>query len=477
MRCNFTGLLAMGALLLVAPSWAAEETPYTAVVLEQGAEVRAGPGQRFYVTQQLEPGAQVEVYQRDVGDWLAIRPPEGSFSWIPQADLEMTDEPGIAEITAEQAQAWLGSRAERIKQHKSHITLARGERVEVLGKKQVEDVDGSPQLWLKIAPPAGEFRWVHSRQVRKAKGKELAATDSLLPVKPGRKVANSQDADEEMAEMRPRVRRSNITLSDLQEEKPEIAPRAPREETLAEESDQERYPAKQVAYEEPVKETPARSLSPDGFVPRRRSSSKSGSAPASPSRNTAGPTKGTSSDARVAAASTSPTPVPTASDKDITRELDELDLKLSLMLARDKSTWNFSSFKSRIEQIVETAPTPGDRGQARFMLDKIKRFEDAFDVRTLPEVAPTAPVAGRDFRAYDGEGWLTAVKSSDKPVAPYALVDADGRRICFVSPTPGLSVSSHLNKRVGLYGKRGLIPDLNEPHVLASKVVDLDRLR
>ena len=96
-------------------------------------------------------------------------------------------------------------------------------------------------------------------------------------------------------------------------------------------------------------------------------------------------------------------------------------------------------------------------------------------MQSLPEAAPAAAVAGKDFRAYDGEGWLTAVNVSDKPVAPYALVDADGKRICFVSPTPGLSVSSHLNKRVGLYGKRGLVPDLNVPHVLASKVVDLNR--
>ena len=467
MRCNFTCLLAMGAMLLAAPSWAAEEVPYTVVVLDQGAEVRAGPGQRFYVTQQLEPGAQIEVYRRDVGDWLAIRPPEGSFSWIPQADLEMTDEPGIAEITAEQAQSWLGSRAERIKQHKSHITLTRGERVEVLGKKQVEDADGSPQLWLKIAPPAGEFRWVHSRQVRKAKTGELAATKDLLPVKRGRNVAGSHDADEDPAEIRPRVPRSNITLSDLREEKPEIAPRVSREETLAEETGPSRHPARQIAYEEPVKETPTRSLSPDGFVPRRRQQSTSGTTPASPYRTATAPPKLNSSDTRLA----------TASDRDVARELDELDLQLSLMLARDKSTWNFAPLKSRIERIVESAATPGDRGQARFMLDKIKRFEDVFDVRTLPEVTPTSPVASRDYRAYDGEGWLTTVRSSDKPVAPYALVDADGRRICFVSPTPGLSVSSHLNKRVGVIGKRGLIPDLNEPHVLASRVVDLDRIR
>src|SRR6478672_10730963 len=91
-------LLTMGIVILAAHLRAADERPYEAVVLEQGAEVRAGPGRRFYVTQQLEPGTQVEVYRRDVGDWLAIRPPEGSFSWIPESDLEMTEEPGVAEV-------------------------------------------------------------------------------------------------------------------------------------------------------------------------------------------------------------------------------------------------------------------------------------------------------------------------------------------------------------------------------------------
>jgi uncharacterized protein YgiM (DUF1202 family) len=93
MRHIFLGLMATGTLVLTAISVAAEESPYGAVVLEQGAEVRAGPGRRFYVTQELEPGTHVEVYRRDAGDWLAIRPPEGSFSWIPQAELEMQAQP------------------------------------------------------------------------------------------------------------------------------------------------------------------------------------------------------------------------------------------------------------------------------------------------------------------------------------------------------------------------------------------------
>src|SRR5258706_15229232 len=90
-----------GTLVLSSISLAAETDVYEAIVLDQGAEVRAGPGRRFYVTQELTPGARVEVYRRETGDWLAIRPPDGSFSWIPEADLERTDEPAGAEVTAE----------------------------------------------------------------------------------------------------------------------------------------------------------------------------------------------------------------------------------------------------------------------------------------------------------------------------------------------------------------------------------------
>jgi hypothetical protein len=479
MRRIIAAMFTIGNLVLAAHSWAAEDFPHEAVVLEQGGEVRAGPGRRFYVTQELEPGTEVEVYRREAGDWLAIRPPEGSFSWIPEADLEMTEEPGVAEIRAEEARSWLGSRAERIREHKTHVTLARGERVEVLGKKQVEGAGGKTELWLKIAPPAGEFRWIHSRQVRRAKSRGLAAKDALQPVV--RRGRNEPDAaivaDEEPIVERPRIPRSNIALSDLREEQPDLLPRAGQNNPAAAAGRDRQFAVRQVANEEPLAESSPRSLSPDGFVARKRHGSSAGVS-ADSNRLAEGSPRTNAAAARIAPASSSAADtMDSVSSGDVTRELEELDVQLSLILARDKRTWDFSAIKDRAQRIVETAATPGDRGQARFMLDKVKRFEETFDVQSLPAAPPAAPLASRSLRAYDGEGWLTEVKSSEKPVAPYALVDADGKRICFVSPVPGLSVSSHVNKRVGLYGKRGLIPDMQVSHVLASKVIDLDRVR
>ena len=54
-------------------------------------EVRSGPGEDFYPTDKLQKGEMVEVYRRDAGGWCAIRPPEGSFSWISGRVLKLQD--------------------------------------------------------------------------------------------------------------------------------------------------------------------------------------------------------------------------------------------------------------------------------------------------------------------------------------------------------------------------------------------------
>ena len=103
------------------------------------------------------------------------------------------------------------------------------------------------------------------------------------------------------------------------------------------------------------------------------------------------------------------------------------------------------------------------------MLDKIKQFEDAFDSRSTSLTAPAAtanapantPPTSSSLAdpRYDAQGTLKPVvsKKSDKPIAPYAVVDADGQPVCFISPSPGLNLNRYLNKQVGLYGRRGYL--------------------
>src|SRR5437879_5055864 len=53
-------------------------------------EVRSGPSQQFYATSKLRLGDRVEVVKSDKGNpgWLAIKPPQGSQSWINAAFVQ-----------------------------------------------------------------------------------------------------------------------------------------------------------------------------------------------------------------------------------------------------------------------------------------------------------------------------------------------------------------------------------------------------
>ncbi len=83
-------LLGALALLLPARPALAQRPPDLRVVIQPGAEVRAGPSldPHLYPTNRLERGQTVEVVEERPDGWLAIRPPDGSFSWINTRFLE-----------------------------------------------------------------------------------------------------------------------------------------------------------------------------------------------------------------------------------------------------------------------------------------------------------------------------------------------------------------------------------------------------
>ncbi len=120
-------LLVCGALGTLVHS--AEPTfPYQAEVSVDEVEVRCGPGWDYYPTQRLPRGTRVEVYRHDPGGWLAIRPPEGSFSWMTARHLKLTADKSVAEVALDGAVAWVGSAQTGVTQYKWQVRLERGER-------------------------------------------------------------------------------------------------------------------------------------------------------------------------------------------------------------------------------------------------------------------------------------------------------------------------------------------------------------
>jgi hypothetical protein len=157
----------LGGILLTclaASVSAAGDFPYKAYVVADDVHVRSGPGDNYYPTARLRRGDMVEVYRHDPGGWYAVRPPEGSFSWVSSRHLQPRDD-GIAVVAGDRVVARVGSTLGN-QRDVIQVRLDRGEEVELLESKRLA-ADGQTERWYKIAPPAGEFRWIFGKYVQR----------------------------------------------------------------------------------------------------------------------------------------------------------------------------------------------------------------------------------------------------------------------------------------------------------------------
>jgi len=162
MRGPFVALLA--CIAIAAPATAESTFPYRAYITADDVYVRSGPGDNYYPTDKLKAGTEVEVYRHDPGGWFAIRPPKDSFSWVSSRHLQL-DGKNLATVTDERVAARVGSRMTDARDV-IQVRLHKGEAVEVLEPRHNgRPDDNGPRAWYKIAPPAGEFRWVSGRFV------------------------------------------------------------------------------------------------------------------------------------------------------------------------------------------------------------------------------------------------------------------------------------------------------------------------
>jgi uncharacterized protein YraI len=143
-----------------------QDFPYKAFVATDEVYVRSGPGQNYYPTDKLSKGQEVEVFRHDPGGWCAIKPVEGSFSWISSQYAEIK-EGNLAIITGNKVSARVGSKFSDIR-GTEQVHLKKGEVVEVLETKKIGSGNSPSQTWYKIAPPSGEFRWVSLKYLEPA---------------------------------------------------------------------------------------------------------------------------------------------------------------------------------------------------------------------------------------------------------------------------------------------------------------------
>ena len=163
-------------------------TPYRVHVVGEDAVIHSGPSSNFYGTDRLPPGATVDVYRNDPGGWMAIRPPEGSFSLVQLDELELLEN-GLARITVDKAVAWVGTRLTAVKKPMWQVRMRKGEVVDVLGivDRQIYELGQEEPDWVQIKPPAGEFRWIAATNLDLRNTEPIKTSDDQQN---GRSIAN-----------------------------------------------------------------------------------------------------------------------------------------------------------------------------------------------------------------------------------------------------------------------------------------------
>lgn len=157
------------------------DDPYLVFVAEEAAHLRCGPSGEYYRTDPLRHGQELEVYVETAEGWLGVRPTDDSFCWIPADTVKLlnerdADSRGVirptaiegkavqAEVTENKTVAWIGTNLGRARRYRWQVQLGEGEVVTILGSSERDGPDG-PQIWYRIVPPSGEFRWIHRDQI------------------------------------------------------------------------------------------------------------------------------------------------------------------------------------------------------------------------------------------------------------------------------------------------------------------------
>ena len=133
---------------------------FSAQIAADDTPVCSAPGTgNYYSTGTLHAGDVVEIFYKNENGWCAIRPPEGSYSWVngqfvrPAADGTGTI---ISPSPEKEVPVRVGADSV-LKSTGVQVGLKSGRTVTILGETTLT----GGKRWYRIAPPSGEFRWIH----------------------------------------------------------------------------------------------------------------------------------------------------------------------------------------------------------------------------------------------------------------------------------------------------------------------------
>ncbi|MEM8681492.1 MAG: hypothetical protein AAGF97_19265 [Planctomycetota bacterium] len=476
----------------------ADEFPYAAFVATEDARALSGPGEDFYATRELAWGSRVEVYRHD-NEFAAIRPTPNAFSLVPADRVEISADRMSAEVTQPGVTTRIGSTLGPSRDVE-YITLEVGETLSVLGFETTGEADAR-QEWVRVAPPAGEFRWVAlahlqtSPPVRQESTEPTLAQDAPTPAPYEPTVASLEDETEGAAEFpedespaRDDAEWNELEEPIAQEGELEPMPLDPELTGEAEEPAESGVALAQWGYDlSPKQQLPPRS--------RRRQDELRVARAGRPYAVAARPSRSPLTDPVTPPSSTTPfgfsergrTQLRETSPAYLTLQLDKLEIAVSHEVCKPTSEWQLGSIQGSCLAVIDAAGDAEVRQRAHALLAKIVQFEDihrreerladrpaSLAPSDFAELTPRTDAAAANL--YDGSGWLMPVLTNRSDVPRYVLTDDQGRVLQFVSPKPGMNLGPYERKRIGIYGQRGYLPSVSQPHLMAERIVSLDKV-
>lgn len=485
--------------------------PYQMVVGKRTADIHSGPGAVHYRTDRLSSGKVVEVYREDPDGWLAIRPPLGSFSLIRAGEVAATDEPGIARVISDDVKAWVGTRLQSPTTPLWQIKLRRDELVEVIGDQYVKDADGNREKWLRIAPPAGEFRWIRESSVEamfprdvsshegdSASVKPNTSTDELIAEtddqqsSDSRQVSATADLEEGSQSETPARLPSGLTGKPIEPASVSVARPADGWEASKERDDHQGM-------------NRSKSAALDG------EDSFSSNASTETEREDDETLSNQAADDSVAEnKSQSETLANDESEVPPAAAVRELEIALTRMMTLPIEMWNpaplrqalttwqqemsdpqaqsdFAKIASKLDECEElqrkllAMNAAAQQGQGiREILDNATSSTDSNSNALSEEREMTDGELARnalgeeqfDESKFAGVGYLNRLYTDrGQGPAAYVLQDKTGRILRVVTPAPGVNLERYLEKEVALVGQAVKHPRFNRPLIIADRVV------
>lgn len=494
-RSRFVGLSLALSLLLVASEsiHAQSDFPYEATVSATNAVVHAAPSSHAYATDRLPRGTVIEVYRLDPGGWCAVRPPEGSFSLVPLDSLSPTDDPLVAQVVRDGAKAWVGTRIANREDPLWQVRLKAGEFVELMKPwDEIQAADG----WAIVAPPAGEFRWIHERELQR----EAAPTSVVIadaprapqglpqtptPETPAEQMADSNSPRGSATESSPTIATISGTTPASSESNDENAAIASQDTSAA-------PPSTSASTTQPA---PAAPLGTGGW--RRVDEPLTGAAPeastnASAQDNSAIATTPETFEQRLARAQRwfdqQLTGSPTVEPSKLKQELEDLTREARSSRERQMLTELSSRFKrwedlelrrQALERLENRGPTtrPSTSMTASDGASENKPTNPVeASLASLNTLLGNEPAAENGSASFAAQGTLTRlIRDGGQRASSYAVQDSTGKVVALVVPGPGVNLERYLRKEVGVQGATNPNPTLNLPTVIADRVVELNR--